>query len=681
MHPHTNSKTANIKEQSSLKSRSFSRLEVCGFRAEKYDANFRDRKPHKLSHSIMKGMSIKMKKKSKLTLIMLLAIFTVALSVTCALGAFASEDPKTYDPAADASPAPGGEVRTTEQLIAALGGENNVIEASTSGVIRLKKNIRLEASIIIYTGNYRIIGNGCTIYRGFNAGEMFHLVGASFETSSPSLTLGSGSFSQDELLEENADLIISGNRNAFTEPANGPIFALSGQVSLTVNHGTMLIDNYTSAPGGAIYMESLAYGTEYTPLEPTLNVTGGQISGNTSTENGGAIALLGDVNGNGSGLINISSCVISGNSVANSDGIGKGGAIYSNGGGVILTSCTVSSNEADLGGAIYTDHETIITSCSLTLNKAKTSGGVIYGAQAYDRDTNATTHASLITLITVYMTENTSLGDGGAITNYGELKLPKDNASYICQNTSSGDGAAIYNAGTVTIDDGDFFYNKSSGGRGAIFNTGKVTNTGGEIRVNTTLSGSAVYNLGTFELNGGYIQSNICTVKNAPQIVNFGTFVVQGSFVIEDDVVGLMVTYDKDDQRTAACIELMNNITTNIKINVAFFTEHTDDNGELSYSVENASKMTVFTGSAKFKSSAIERTNVVSKGFGRYVINENGALNFRFPVMPLFAWILCFVALAACIYVAIRFTKRRKTLKTATVSSIEKPTDEETTEK
>lgn len=593
---------------------------------------------------------------------LLAPIFIIALISTILVGSavFASSDDADL-----ASPAPGGDVRCLDDLITALGEENVRKVSGSADTVCLSRNIRLNGTVRIYSGNYRIIGNGSTVYRGDNEYQLFSLYfDALDDSSAPSLTLGKAS---DEIPDdpENADLIISGARDSRSSAAEGPIFSLIGKVTLNIYPSTVIKDNYTASPGAAVFMQTLVTDTTaYTPLEPTLNISGGWITNNTSTSSGGAIALIGESNGNGSGLVNITSCDISGNTVENESGDGRGGAVYCEGGYLLLTSCTLSSNSADLGGAIYTDHEALLTSCSFTLNEAKKSGGAIYAAQAYDGDTLASTHAALITLASIYITENTSLGDGGAITNNGgKLIFLSDASNYVSKNSSVGDGAAIYNSGTVELASGEFYYNKSTGGRGALYNAqgGVIEYSGGDVRVNTTLSGSGVYNLGSFHMSGGCFQGNICTAKNAPQIANLGEFSLSGGFLIEGDVIGLILP---DDGSNASALELLGDLTTNVRINVAFLEELESGDAALVYKYKNSSGMAVYSGRDEFKLSAIERTDVVSPGFGDYTLSDTGELVFRFPIMPLFAWILCTLALIAASVAAVYLVKRHKKRKT-----------------
>lgn len=570
----------------------------------------------------------------------------------------------TSSGASKASPASGGDVRSTDELIEALGGDENV-KAVTGNTVRLCKDIVLNAPIRIYSGSYRILGSGCTIYRGETLYEaMFSLYYDATQSNAvaPSLILGNSKDSSGET--NSADLTVSGNKDAFSEAVIGPVFALIGNVKLEINPNTVIEDNYTVSSGAAIFMQTLISDTvAYTPLEPTLTVNGGVIRNNTSLSNGGAIALFDDSNGNGSGTITLTSCTVSQNSVQNDDGNGCGGAIYCKGGAMTLTDCELTSNRADHGGAIYTDCEAQIVSCNFKNNIANKNGGAICAAQSED-----TSHTASVTLYWAYMSENSSLGNGGAIANLGgKVKFAADSSSsqeanYVEANTSTGHGAAIYNSGSLEIASGAFYRNKSSEGHGALYNSenGAISLTGGDIRVNTSLSGSGLYNLGTFSMNGGCFQGNICTVKNAPQIVNFGALSFGGSFLIDGDVIGLMLTENENGERNASPIELTNILTTNIDINVTFSEEHKSSDGTLSYSYVDPSGMSVYSGLDKFKASAAERTSLVTQGFGSYSVDDRGMPVFHFPIMPLFAWILCVLALAGAAVTSVYLIKRRK---------------------
>ena len=92
--------------------------------------------------------------------------------------------------------APGGSVTTVDDLITALGGTENVQLSSDGITVSIKKDILLNAPVVFFSGSYKIVGRGCTIYKGFSQGAMFHLSARSLTNEKgeplhcPTLTLG-----------------------------------------------------------------------------------------------------------------------------------------------------------------------------------------------------------------------------------------------------------------------------------------------------------------------------------------------------------------------------------------------------------------------------------------------------------------------------------------------------------
>ena len=207
----------------------------------------------------------------------LIVIFLISLTLGSLFSVINADDS-----AALGAVAPGGTVDSLEKLIEALGADN-VKLSSDSTVVYLSKNIILNAPIDIVSGTYKIVGRGHTIYRGFVDGALFQLTTNALSDKDgnpidlPVLILGKEIKLEDQDLED-PDLILDGNSQAFKEEVNGSLIALLGKATLTVNPGVIMTNNHSCAPGGAIYLESFGLGTEVSPLDPTLNITGGEIS-------------------------------------------------------------------------------------------------------------------------------------------------------------------------------------------------------------------------------------------------------------------------------------------------------------------------------------------------------------------------------------------------------------------
>lgn len=562
--------------------------------------------------------------------------------------------------------APGGSVKSNADFITALGGEGNAAVSGDGATIYLSSDIILTAPIMIESGSYRIIGRGCTIYRGFSDGALFQLNGINLTDKEgnaitlPSLTLGAEIKTENQNLDD-PDLVLNGNSEGFKEAVNGPLVAILGKCTVTVNPSTKLINNRSAVPGGAIYMESFPLGDETTPLDPTLKITGGEISGNSSEIEGGAIAAYGRVKGSASGSILITECKIEGNSAVSTDEkvYGRGGAIFSNGVALTLNACALEANTADLGGALHVNHIAMLTQTNLTQNKANVSGGAIYADVLINELDQASAPAN-VTLSSVFMSENRSEGSGGAIVNKGIFIFDKENSSYVSQNTANGDGAVIYNEGTLELNKGEIFHNSTTGGRGGIYNTGTVNFNGADVRMNTAAVGGAIYNLGTLNYQKGCLMGNKCAVTNAPQVVNLGKMTMKGSFVIEDDVIGLFPVTDENGNISYTNIEVTDKITTNVKINIAFYEAIPEDSVPEEMKYANKDGYYAFSGLKRYTETAAARSQIVNKGIGSYEILENGEINYVFPVMPLGAWIACVAGVAVITVGAVLIVKKKK---------------------
>jgi uncharacterized repeat protein (TIGR02543 family) len=184
-------------------------------------------------------------------------------------------------------------------------------------------------------------------------------------------------------------------------------------------------------------------------------MNGGELTGNTATSSGGAIAISnstctvtgGKLNGNianntgyGGGAVYVTSdstftasdTEMSGNVAYN------GGAVYSAGGSVTMTGGSLTENTANShGGGIYTTGKTTVTGTEISGNESVSYGGGIY------------TSGSTFTAKNVTITDNTSAGThgGGVFVNSGTLSLEN---STVTKNISAGNGAGIYVGGRLT---------------------------------------------------------------------------------------------------------------------------------------------------------------------------------------------------------------------------------------
>jgi predicted outer membrane repeat protein len=185
--------------------------------------------------------------------------------------------------------------------------------------------------------------------------------------------------------------------------------------------------------------------------------------------------------------------------VRNGDGDDDGGAISNVNGIVTINGGTFSGNNAEDGGAIYSDDGTgtvTINGANFNDNHASEDGGAIYN----DADATVTIHGGTFS-------DNDATEAGGAI--YDSSTLAVDGATFT--RNSSENGGAIYSADDdPAITGGTFRQNYASDDGGAIYNDDTMTVTHAMFALNAAGYGGGVYNDddGTITLTGGLIVSN-----------------------------------------------------------------------------------------------------------------------------------------------------------------------------
>jgi hypothetical protein len=227
------------------------------------------------------------------------------------------------------------------------------------------------------------------------------------------LTLGADSGSSLTLILEDITLQGKGGNNA-------SVVQVNSRGTLELTDGSRLTGNSTSSIGGGVYVAGGG----------TLSMSGGEISGNTTTISGSSNVGGGGVFIDG-GTFTMSGGKISGNANIGASTVRAGG-VYVNGGiftmsGGEISGNTASGNTVHGGGVHLTSNGTFIMSGgTISGNTASSSSGVSYGGG-------------------VYITSKTFTMTGGVIygSNAGDGKA----------NTAGTSGAAIYkNGGTSSHD-------------------------------------------------------------------------------------------------------------------------------------------------------------------------------------------------------------------------------------
>ncbi len=222
-----------------------------------------------------------------------------------------------------------------------------------------------------------------------------------------------------------------------------------GQSSAEITNGSNFTDNSVeNLRGGAISIFQVGLATSQ------MSVNGSAFS----------VALPGPLPIEAGGAIyNQDSSVDINNSTFNSDDIARvdnGGAIYSSGGTLNLTSSSISDFATTAnGGAIYnnTGNTTTITDSTLQSNIAGGSGGAVYSKGP-------------LSIFTSYVGENQSTDGGGIYINNSNLILK--NSTIDSNDATGGDGGGIYlgaAAIVISITTSTIAYNHALGLGGGLY--------------------------------------------------------------------------------------------------------------------------------------------------------------------------------------------------------------------
>jgi CSLREA domain-containing protein len=236
------------------------------------------------------------------------------------------------------------------------------------------------------------------------------------------------------------------------------------------------------------------------------------------------------------GTLNVTDCVISGNTVNSAIGNASGGGIFNEGAATLtVTNSTFSGNTAGgvtgsgLGGGIYNFGGILnVTNCVFSGNTA--TGAVSgEGGGIYNYNNTATISGTNISGNMASSSAGFSFG-GGIINNVGTLIVTNTtitNNTVTASNADEGDGGAVYNLdGTATFTNSSFSGNMASGGFGL---GGGLHNDGGTLTVNSsTISG----NTATGNINqghgGGIFNSGTTNVANSTVSGNTATGIGAG---------------------------------------------------------------------------------------------------------------------------------------------------------
>ena len=275
-----------------------------------------------------------------------------------------------------------------------------------------------------------------------------------------------------------------GSGSGFT----GGALTYSGKNNLTIDLNGYTIDRnlFKSKDGGAvIYVKSQMTIIDSRKDEYTVSklFKGGAIENGANDERGGGIVISDNstLNFNGGTILN---CVSTDDGGAISI-VGSGANLIVNGGSFYGNRTYEASGEC-CGGAIYTDEATVkISNSTFEGNYAEDNGGAIYADDGTVSITDSTFYS------------NSSLEEGGAIFADGDVKTTITNCTFTNNSSTNDDGGAIYcDSGEGTyLNNCQMLYNYSGSEGGAVYiNDDKIFVLGGNYQHNTAKdNGGGIY--------------------------------------------------------------------------------------------------------------------------------------------------------------------------------------------
>jgi CSLREA domain-containing protein len=277
---------------------------------------------------------------------------------------------------------------------------------------------------------------------------------------------------------------------------------------------------------------------------------------------------LGGINNDNAATLNVTDCMLSGNSTT----AGLGGGIYNNGAGSVnVTNCTISGNSAGRGGGIFNNSTGTVTVTSSTISdnqsngSGNTGGGGIYNNSTGNVNiTNSTIGGNEATVIGV------NAGRGGGIYNEsGTVNVIGSTIgpNFLSCSQGSLSGGGIFNAsGIVNVTNSAIRFNALGfvqGPNGTITcSGGGIFNGSGTLNVtNTTLSNNEVFALnsggsargggiftdtGTVNVSNSTVNSNKASGFPVPTMLGGGIFNLAGTVNVKSAIIALNKAVSQD---------------------------------------------------------------------------------------------------------------------------------------
>ena len=367
----------------------------------------------------------------------------------------------------------------------------------------------------------------------FNAGGTLDITGATISNNVADGAAGSGGgILNDEGTVTATGTIISGNTAV---RAGGGIEDNSVAGNMLILDSVDLLDNTASAaPGNGGGLHITGPGDS--------SITGGTVSGNTASLEGGGLW-------NGAGVMVVDGTTIDANTANGAMANEGGGGIFNNGGTLDVSNATIINNVADgaagSGGGILNDSGVLsVTTTVLSGNTAVRAGGGI--------EDNSVA-GNTLTLDGVDFTGNTASaapGNGGGlhITGMGDANITGGTAT---GNIAAAEGGALWNSlGVMTVDGMTIDGNEAQGadadtGGGGIFNNGGTLNIINTTTITNNLAtGASGSGGGLLSVDGDVTITGITFDGNAAnraggaiELIE-GTLTIDTSLLVNNDVNG-----------------------------------------------------------------------------------------------------------------------------------------------
>lgn len=406
-----------------------------------------------------------------------------------------------------------------------INGEITATSASgNSGQIEVNRNLTIQGNT----------GNGTDKLNAAGLSRIFRLE-SGIKLTLENLTLtggkttgsaleGSGGaiYSEGEVILENCKI-----ENCYADGNGGAIYS---EGALTLNGCTIGGEQYydgsesgktkgnTASIGGGIYVAS-------SNGEKKVSVTGTTISNNTAIHQGGGINFISD----SGGLItaDLNSVTVTNNKLTDTNSqYSNGGGIYTKGGTLNMTGCTVTGNNAVLGGGGIYAVKNGSTPAAVKIKGGTIEENTVSGnaSKGHGGGIHISENCTLTMDGNVKINGNTAQYDGGGIYAYGST-IVMENCTVTGNNAVLRGGGGIYTKGGGTVNmtgctiggSGMEEGNTAGDSGGGVYSGQSTTVTMSTCSVmgNTAKSGGGIYAEGTTDSAKSTVTITDCTIGGA----------------------------------------------------------------------------------------------------------------------------------------------------------------------